>query len=119
MVRRPPSRSSVLAALVLLAALAGWTALTFWAPPVQALDQRFVAPELDPLSPLAQIAAAVALATWPGMAFLTLIAIALWAVNHRLRQLSIALMLTALVGGGAVVGLQWAFRRPRRPAGWT
>ena len=109
MVRRPPTRSSVLAAIVLFAALAGWTALTFWAPGVRALDARFVAPELDPLSPLAQIAAAVALVTWPGMAFVTLLAIAFWAVNHRLRQLSVALVLTAAVacrrGRGAAVRL--------------
>ena len=51
MVRRPPTRSSILIAVALLLALAGWTALTFSSDTVRALDERWVSPPLDPRSP--------------------------------------------------------------------
>ena len=91
MVRRPPTKSSILIAAALLVALVAWTWLTFAFGPVQALDARWVAPPLDPLSPVAQIAAAFSLLTWPGVTYAAVAGIAIWAFQRRLRQLAVAL----------------------------
>lgn len=115
MVRRPPTRSSILIALILLAALLGWTLLALTSPAVRALDSRSVAPPLEPTSPTAQIAAAFALLTWPGLAYLALLGIALWAASRRLRQLSVALVLTAVVGWGGAGLSALLIGRPRPP----
>ncbi len=115
MVRKPPSRLSLtlLAGLVFLFAL--WTFLTFRWPPVEAFDRRTVATALDPGSALGQIAAAFALLTWPGLVYAALLGIAIWAVQHRLRQLAIALVLVTVLGwGGATVAKLVAHRE--RPA---
>ena len=48
MVRRPPTRSSVLIAILLLLAFVVWTWLTFNSAAFAAFDQRTVAPPLDP-----------------------------------------------------------------------
>ena len=61
MVRRPPTRSSVLIAILLLLAFVVWTWLTFNSAAFLAFDQRTVAPQLDPDSNTAEIAAAFAL----------------------------------------------------------
>ena len=60
MVRRPPTRSSILIAVALLVAFVGWTWLTFTSDAaLAAFDQRTAAPPLDPRSATAQIAAAL------------------------------------------------------------
>ena len=51
MVRRPPTRSSILIAAALLVALVGWTWLTFAFGPVQALDARLGRPAAGPAVP--------------------------------------------------------------------
>ena len=113
MVRRPPSRSSVLIAISLLAAFVVWTWLTFNSDALMDFDVRTQAPPLDPDSPAAEIAGAFALVTWPGLEYAALAAIALWAVRHRLRQLAAALVLViALAWGGAAL-LKITFQRPR------
>jgi len=113
MVRRPPSRSSVLIAISLLLAFVLWTWLTFNSPALAAFDMRTLAPPLDPGSATAQIASAFALLTWPGLEYAALAAIALWAIRHRLRQLAVALILViALAWGGASL-LKITFERPR------
>ena len=80
MVRRPPSRSSVLIAISLLVAFLGWTWLAFNWSGLAALDLGTAPPQLDPDSPAAEIASAFALATWPGLQYAALAAIAFWAV---------------------------------------
>ncbi len=101
-------------------ALVAWTWLTFAFGPVQALDAALVAPPLDPRSPVAQIAAAFALLTWPGVTYAALAGIAIWAFQRRLRQLSVALGLMIVAGWGlhpaAQVHLRPAAARRRA---WT
>ena len=88
MVRRPPSRSSVLIAITLLVAFAVWTWLTFNSPALAAFDARTLPPPVDPTSRTAEIISAFALLTWPGFEYAALAGIALWAIRHRLRQLA-------------------------------
>ncbi len=113
MVRRPPTRSSILIAVALLVAFAGWTTLTFTSDTVSALDQRWVAPPLDPRSATAEIAAALALITWPGVTYAAIAGIAGWAYRRRLRQLSVALIAIVVVCWGSTALLQYTLRRPR------
>ena len=84
----------------MLLALVGWTWLTFRSPTFRAFDERFLAPPLDPASPVAEIAAAFALVTWPGISYAAILGIAAWAFRHRLRQLAIALIMMAVLGWG-------------------
>ncbi|HVD19925.1 MAG TPA: diacylglycerol kinase family protein [Propionibacteriaceae bacterium] len=113
MVRRPPTRSSVLIAILLLLAFAVWTWLTFNSAAFLAFDQRTVAPPLDPSSNTAEIAAAFALLTWPGFEYAALAGIAVWAIRRRLRQLAVALVLVIIFGWGGAGLLKIIFQRPR------
>jgi diacylglycerol kinase family enzyme/membrane-associated phospholipid phosphatase len=113
MVRRPPTRSSVLIAILLLLAFVVWTWLTFNSAAFMAFDQRTAAPQLDPDSNTAEIAAAFALLTWPGFEYAALAAIAIWAIRRRLRQLAVALVLVIIFGWGGVNLLKIIFQRPR------
>jgi diacylglycerol kinase (ATP) len=113
MVRRPPSRSSVLIAISLLVAFVVWTWLTFTSAVFAAFDLRTLPPPLDPTSRLAEIASAFALLTWPGLEYAALAAIALWALRRRLRQLAVALILVIALGWGGVSLLKITFQRPR------
>ena len=79
------TRTSVLIVVSLLVAFVGWSVLLFSWPAMQALDERLVAPPLDPMSNQAQIAAAFALLTWPGLEYAALVGIAIWAYQRRLR----------------------------------
>ena len=113
MVRRVPSRSSVLIAISLLAAFVVWTWLAFNSTAVADFDVRMQPPQLDPGSPAAEIASAFALLTWPGFEYAALAAIAFWAVRHRLRQLAAALVLVIAFAWGGVSLLKVTFQRPR------
>jgi diacylglycerol kinase (ATP) len=113
MVRRPPTRSSILITIALLLALVGWTWLTFGSATVRALDERLVAPPLDPTSATAQVAAAFALLTWPGIGYAAILGVAGWAFRHRLRQLTIALVTMALLGAAMAELARVLFRRAR------
>jgi diacylglycerol kinase family enzyme/membrane-associated phospholipid phosphatase len=113
MVRKPPSRSSVVLVLVLLVAFLGWTALVMWWPPIDAMDARLVAPPLDQSSIVAQIASAFALLTWPGLEYLALVIIAIWAYRRRLRQLAVSLVLIVVLAWASADLLKLAFARAR------
>ena len=113
MVRRPPSRSSVLIAISLLVAFVVWTWLTFTSAAFAAFDLRTLPPPLDPTSRLAEIASAFALLTWPGLEYAALATIAVWALRRRLRQLAVALILVIALGWGGVALLKITFQRLR------
>ena len=113
MVRRPPSRSSILIAISLLVAFVVWTWLTFSSSAFAAFDQRTLAPPLDPTSRAAEIGAAFALLTWPGFEYAALAVIALWAARRRLRQLAVALILVIIFSWGGVAALKLIFQRSR------
>ena len=115
MVRRPPSRSSVLIASSLLVAFVVWTWLTFNSAAFAAFDQRTFPPAVDPSSRRAEIISAFALLTWPGFEYAALAGIALWAIRHRLRQLAVALVVVIVLGWGGAGLLKIIFHRPRPP----
>ena len=117
MVRRPPTRSTIAIVIGLLVAFVVWTLLTFSWPPLAALDQRWLAPTIDIASPTAQLVSAWALLTWPGLVYLALAGLALWAYRHRLRQLAIALILIIPLGWGASALLKVSLQRERPEQG--
>jgi diacylglycerol kinase (ATP) len=100
MARRAPRPAAVVAAILLLVLLVLWTWLTFRWSPLQELDQRLLPRPLDPLSPVAQVAAAFALVTWPGLEYVALLCLAWWSQRRKFRQLAIALMLMVVLGWG-------------------
>ncbi len=114
MVRKPPSRSSIVVVALLLLGFVGWTLLVLYWPPIQALDQRFVAPPLTHDSVVAQIASAFALLALPALEYLTLLGISVWAFRRRLRQLAVSLVLIVVLawGGGFVLRQLVARDRP-------
>lgn len=113
MVNRSPTPQAVALVLGLAAAVGLLTVLTFRWPPLAALDARLLPPPLDPTSAVAEIGAAFALLTWPGLQYGAILGVAVWAYQHRLRQLTLALCLVPLLGWGGVLLFKAAIRRPR------
>lgn len=113
MPRRAPRPAAVVIAAVLAAAFALWTWLTFGWSRLQVLDQRYLPAPIDPLSVEAQIAAAFALVTWPGVEYVALLGVAAWASRRRLRQLSVALVLMVVLGWGGATLLKQLLGRAR------
>jgi diacylglycerol kinase (ATP) len=113
MVSRPPTRSSVLIAILLLLAFVVWTWLTFTSAAFAALDQATMPPPVAPGSRTAEIIGAFALVTWPGFEYAALAGIALWAIRRRLRQLAVALVLAIALGWAGADLLKIIFHRPR------
>ncbi|WP_377488365.1 diacylglycerol kinase family protein [Microlunatus sp. GCM10028923] len=111
--RRPPSISSSAITASILVAFVVWTALVRYWPPIAAFDHRMAAPHLELISPVAQIASAVAILTWPGVPYAILLGIAVWAVRQRLRQLALALALTVILAWGGAYLLKLWLGRPR------
>jgi len=115
MVRKPPSRSSLLLVALLAVSFTIWTILVLVWPPMASFDRRTAAPPLDPASATAQVASAFALVTWPGLQYLALMGIAVWALRRRLRDLTVALCLTVALGWGGAFLLRVLIRRERPP----
>lgn len=92
-----------------------WSVLLFSWPPMRALDERVLAPPLDPSSYAAQILAAFALLTWPGLEYAALAGIAIWAFRRRLRSLATALLITVALGWAATDLIKIAVARTRPP----
>ncbi len=113
MARRFGTRSTILLIVGLLAAFAGLTYLVIARPEIRSLDQDTLAPVVAPGSALAQISSAFALLTWPGLVYAALVGIALWALQHRLRQLATALVLIVPVGWAGAWLLKLLIKRPR------
>ncbi len=113
MVRRPPTRSTIVLVVGLLVAFGLWTWLVFSWPPIASLDSRWLAPPLDPSSPTAEIVGAWALLTWPGLVYAALAGVGIWAYRHRLRQLAIALLLIIPLAWGASALFKILLQRER------
>ena len=113
MTRQPPRTAAVVIAALLLVALVLWTWATFSWAALSRVDHRWLARPLDPMSATAQIAAAFALLTWPGVTYATLLAVAWWASRRRLRSLSIALVLMVALGWGGSALVKLVLGRPR------
>ena len=113
MVRRTPPLSAVSVAVVLGIAFVVWTGLVLAFPPVAALDRVLLAPPLTPGSGLAQISAAFALLTYPGLVYAAVAGLAVWAWQRRLRQLCLALVLMIVLGWGGYGLVKLVVRRAR------
>ena len=113
MPRRPPRPAARVLVAVLVVTLVGWTWLTVTWGPLQALDQRLLPRRLNLASPVAQVASAFALVTLPVLQYGALLAVAWWASRRRLHQLSVALVLMAVLGWSSALALRLLIRRPR------
>jgi diacylglycerol kinase (ATP) len=117
MVRKPPTRSSIVLVVGLLAAFILWTWLVFSWPPLAAFDRRLLAAPLDPASPAAQVAGAFALITLPTVVYIGLAGVAIWALRHRFRQLAVALAVVIILGWGGGYLLKIILHRLRPASG--
>ncbi len=115
MVNRRPSHSALLITACAVVGFGVWTALVA-TDVLDSLDEALRAPRIDPDGALAQIAAAIAVLTWPGVMYLGLAIGAAWAYRRRLRQLALALFLVIPYSWGSALALAWILRR-ERPAG--
>ena len=111
--RPTPSRNSLIILGSLVLAMVLWTVLVFSWPPLAGVDRRLAAPPLTPGSPVAEIATSFALLTWPGILYAALLAVAFWAFRRRLRALTLALVIVAVVGWGGSELMRLIFARPR------
>ncbi|SDS60001.1 diacylglycerol kinase family protein [Microlunatus soli] len=100
MVRKPPSRTSLVIVICLVAAICGWTVLVLTAAWLPEWDARVAPAPLQPTSAPGQIAAALALVTEPALIYLSLLFVALWAYRGRMRNLAGALVLMVVLGYG-------------------
>lgn len=113
MTRRRRRTSSIIITVSFGVAFIAWSLLLFHSPALWALDERLVAPPLDPMSIAAQVMAAFALLTWPGLEYIALACLAVWAFRRRLRALATALLLTVALGWGSADLLKVIIARPR------
>lgn len=96
--RRPSKRAWLLTGAAWLG-FALVTALTATGT-LDALDRRLALRPLDPLSAPGQIAAAFAIATLPVVLYAVLLGFAMLSRHHRLRSLSVAMLLAVALGWG-------------------
>lgn len=99
-------------AATLLVAFCGWTAL-LGAGAWRQLDAWGVFAPPDLASPAGQIAAAIALLTWPGLQYLILIPLAVWAWRRRLRHLSVTAIVSGVVSWTLNLVVKVLVDRPR------
>ncbi|MFP5283886.1 MAG: phosphatase PAP2 family protein, partial [Actinomycetes bacterium] len=113
MVRKPPTRSTVVTVAGLFLAFVGWTALTFTWSGLSAVDQALRPPSITAGSVLGQLTSALALLTWPGVVYAAVAVLAVRAHRQTLRQLAVALGLIIVLGWGSAKVLELLLRRPR------
>lgn len=111
MPRRPSPAATWVTAATVTAAL-GWTVLTATGA-LDGIDRATRFGGLTPNSPTAQIAAALAIALHPSVLFVILLGIAVWANQRRLRNLSVALVVSVVAGWGGYLLLKVALHRHR------
>jgi len=115
MVRKPPSRSSIVLLAGLALATVGWTVLTLTWPPLARLDARLLRQPVPLDSAGGQVASALALLTVPFLVYAALAGLAIWALRRRLRQLAIGVALVVVLSGIAAEVAKLAIGRPRPP----
>lgn len=89
-----------------------WTTLVVTGT-LDGFDAATTSPPLAPGSAWAQILAAVAILTWPGVCYLVLAILAIWSLQRRLRSLAVAIALSIVLGAGANFLMKWLIARPR------
>lgn len=112
MSRLPPSRISLVMTAMLMTGFAVWSALMATGR-LDWLDRALAAPGLTTSSASAEIWAAIAIVTWPGVLYAVLVVLAAWAFRRRLRHLATALLLVIPLGWGGHLLLKRLFSRPR------
>lgn len=115
MARTPPSRISLLSTGLLLVAFLVWSQLVA-AGVFDRLDRELLASGLQSSSAAAEIWAAVAIVTWPGVPYAGLAVLAAWSFRRRLRNLATALVLVIPLGWGGHLVWKEVFRRARPDA---
>lgn len=113
MVRKPPSRTSLVIVIGLVAAICAWTALLLNADWIPTWDDHATTATLSPTSAAGQIAAALAMVTEPALIYLSLLFVALWAFRGRMRNLAGSLVLMVIIGYGGGWLLKRLIGRPR------
>lgn len=103
--------------LTVIAAVAGtlWTMLTLTGS-LTGLDQGAEITPPPLASDFGQVLVAFALVTWPGVLYLVVAGIGIWAYRRRLRNLAVASGLTVVLTVAAAYGAKFLLQRPR-PAG--
>ena len=116
MVTRRPSRTALLITAASVLGFLVWTTLVV-TDVLDPLDESLRAPRIADGGALAQIAAAIAVLTWPGVIYGGLAIGAAWAYRRRLRQLALALILVIPYAWGSALALSWILRRARPDGG--
>lgn len=111
--RRPPTARSLVILAVFAVAYAVWSVLTLHTQLLGGLDAAVAPPHVLLTSPLGQVAAAVALVTWPMLLYLVLLGTAVWAVRRRLRNLAVALLVAVVLAWGGEALTRQLIGRPR------
>lgn len=107
-----PSRVSLAIIGASAVGLIVWTALVVTGT-LDRFDATTVAPPLAPGSAWAQIFAALAIVTWPGVAYLVMVILAFWSLQRRLRSLGIAILLSVALGVAVNYLMKAVIARPR------
>ncbi|GAA1391456.1 YegS/Rv2252/BmrU family lipid kinase [Luteococcus peritonei] len=90
-----------------------WTWLALGTDALAGLDEHSRAPKLEPGSAQAEVWAAIAIVTLPGVLATVLVAVAYWAWRRRLRNLAFALLLSVGLAWGGNFVLKHVFERSR------
>lgn len=103
------------ATLALAVALGLWTWLSLSTAAFAAWDASALRPGIDLWSIAGQVAAAVAVLTWPGVTYSVLVVVGVWAYHRRLRNLAWALVISVGFSWGGQRLIKALVQRPRPP----
>lgn len=111
--RRPPTLRSLAILGAFLIMFAGWTVVVIDSDLLSVLDAALAPPHVPVDSSIGQVAATVAMITWPMFLYLALLGTAIWAVRRRLRSLAVALVVAAVLGWAGEALLRFLLGRAR------
>lgn len=112
MARKSTSPTATIITIAAVFAVTVWTFLVA-SGALNAFDRATVFPGWGRDSAAAQIAAAVAILTWPGVLYIGLLIVAIWSSQRRMRNLAWALIASVALGWGATIAIKFLLRRPR------